>query len=79
MIDIIGVMPEPAARQPSRRPIADVPVPAPNRPAGVITSTVSPAASSPFSQLENSPPLICLTPIRSRPCSASSAGVEQIE
>ena len=77
-MDSSGVIPEPAARHTTWRAFSGA-AGVPNRPAGVITSTGWPGCSSAVSQPENRPLAIRFTPIRRTPCSASSAGVEQME
>jgi hypothetical protein len=76
--DSTGVMPDPAATAAYRRRRAGSNAVV-KWPSGGRTSTVSPMRSALPANVEKAPPGICRTPIRNRPCAASSAGVEQME
>ena len=73
-IERTGVIPEPAATTTHRRAAAGS-MAVVKRPAGVITSSVSPTRSAPSTPSLNAPPGSRLTPIRSRP----EDGAVQIE
>ena len=77
-IDSTGVIPEPGGQATDVTLVVGRDRGA-EPPAGVITSIVSPGCSSRSASRRTAPSAIRFTPIRSWPCSASSAGVEQIE